>query len=136
MRQCSEKLTVSMFSLKKACCYFLFFKPLSVIAVFECHCFKNNLYLLNPVQRILVFPMLELTAAVVQLVRAFVSHGGRLNVRTLVAPKQVVTVPLLTLGNGCECHGSSEMTMINGCPVSQQVWQAKEPSFSMTMKAD
>ena len=24
-----------------------------------------------------------------------------------------------TLGNRCECHGSSEMSILNGCPVSQ-----------------
>ena len=34
-----------------------------------------------------------------------------------------------TLGNGCKCHRSSEMTIINGCSVSQQVWYAKEPSL-------
>ena len=39
--------------------------------------------------------------------------------------KQVVT----TLGNRRECHRSSEMTIMNGCPVSQQVWRAKEPSM-------
>ena len=27
------------------------------------------------------------------------------------------------------CHGSSEMTNLNGCPVSQWVWHAKEPSL-------
>ena len=34
-----------------------------------------------------------------------------------------------TLGNRCECHGSSEMTIINGRPVSQWVWHVKEPSL-------
>ena len=29
----------------------------------------------------------------------------------------------------CEYHGSSEMTIINGCPVSKYVWHAKEPSL-------
>ena len=33
------------------------------------------------------------------------------------------------LGNRCECHGSSEMTIINGCPVSQWVWHDKEPTL-------
>ena len=33
------------------------------------------------------------------------------------------------LGIRCECHGSSEMTIINGCSMSQQVWHAKEPSM-------
>ena len=42
---------------------------------------------------------------------------------------QVVTAPLSMLGNRCECHGSSALTIINGCPVSQQVWHAKEPSL-------
>ena len=27
------------------------------------------------------------------------------------------------------CYGSSETTVINGCPVSQQVWHAKDPSL-------
>ena len=27
------------------------------------------------------------------------------------------------------CHGSSEMTIISGCPVSQSVWHDKEPSL-------
>ena len=34
-----------------------------------------------------------------------------------------------TLGNRCECHGSTEMTIINGCPLSQYVWHAKELSL-------
>ena len=34
-----------------------------------------------------------------------------------------------TLGIACECHGSSEMTIINGFPVSQYVWHSKEPSL-------
>ena len=29
----------------------------------------------------------------------------------------------------CECHGSSEMTIINWCPVAQHVWHAKEASL-------
>ena len=29
----------------------------------------------------------------------------------------------------CECHSSSEKTIINGYPVSQYVWPAKEPSL-------
>ena len=48
----------------------------------------------------------------------------RLSVRILAVTdlgckKQVVTAPLLKLGNRCECHGSSEMTIINRCTVSQ-----------------
>ena len=34
--------------------------------------------------------------------------------------KKVVTAPLYTHGSRWESHGSSEMTIINGCPVSQQ----------------
>ena len=34
-----------------------------------------------------------------------------------------------TLSNRRECHGSSEMTIINGCPVSKCLWHAKEPSL-------
>ena len=34
-----------------------------------------------------------------------------------------------TLGNRCECHESSEMTIIKGRPVSQYVWYVKEPSL-------
>ena len=33
-------------------------------------------------------------------------------------------------------RGSSEMTIINGCPVSQKVWNAKEPSLLMAMSAE
>ena len=29
----------------------------------------------------------------------------------------------------CECHGSSEMTIMIGCPMSQQVWHAEEVSL-------
>ena len=41
--------------------------------------------------------------------------------------KHVVTAQCQTLGITCKCHRSSEMTIINGCPVSQYVWHAKEP---------
>ena len=43
--------------------------------------------------------------------------------------KQVVTAPLPNAWHQCECHGSSEMTIINGYSVSQQVWHSKEPSL-------
>ena len=33
------------------------------------------------------------------------------------------------LGKRCECHVSSEITIINGFPVSQKVWHAKEFSL-------
>ena len=33
------------------------------------------------------------------------------------------------LGNSRECHGSSEMTISNGYPVSLQVWHAKQASL-------
>ena len=33
--------------------------------------------------------------------------------------KKVVTAPIYTHGSRWESHGSSEMTIINGCPVSQ-----------------
>ena len=58
------------------------------------------------------------TAVVAQSVRAFASHGeGCCSKPSRYKPKslkQVVTAPLLT----CECHGPSEMTIINGCLVS------------------
>ena len=31
-----------------------------------------------------------------------------------------------TVKRKCECHGSSKMTIINGCLVSQLVWHVKE----------
>ena len=34
-----------------------------------------------------------------------------------------------TLSNRCQCHRSSEMTILNGRPVSQQVWHVREPSL-------
>ena len=38
--------------------------------------------------------------------------------------------PQQTLDIWCECHGSSNMTIyINGCPVSQSVWQTKKSSL-------
>ena len=37
--------------------------------------------------------------------------------------------PLPELDNRCDCHGSSEITIINECPMSQQVWHAKKPSL-------
>ena len=43
--------------------------------------------------------------------------------------KQVVTAPLLNARQQvCMCQGSSEMTIINGWPVSQYVWHVKETS--------
>ena len=33
------------------------------------------------------------------------------------------------LGNRCESHGSSEMTIIKRRPVSQKLWHVKEPSL-------
>ena len=54
---------------------------------------------------------------------AFTSHAGDLgSIPARDGPKsikQVVTAPIKTLGNKCESHGSSEMTIINGRPVSQ-----------------
>ena len=56
-----------------------------------------------------------LTAAVAQSVREFASHAeGRLGVRIPAATDQSKM-----LGNRYECQGSSEMTIINGCRVSQ-----------------
>ena len=40
-----------------------------------------------------------------------------------------------TLGIKYESHGPSEMTIINGCPVSQQLWHAKEPSLLSKCRA-
>ena len=38
---------------------------------------------------------------------------------------------------GCECHGSSEMTILNGCPVSQYMCGTlKNPHCSMAMSAE
>ena len=34
-----------------------------------------------------------------------------------------------TLVSRCQCHGSSKMIIINGCPSSQYMWHAKEPSL-------
>ena len=58
-------------------------------------------------------------AGVAQLVRAFAQHTegsgsnpGHVRYKTL---KQVVTAPMLRF----KCHGSSEIIIINGCPVSQ-----------------
>ena len=42
---------------------------------------------------------------------------------------QVVTAPLRNARQYTQCHRSSEMTIINGWPVSEQVWHAKEPSL-------
>ena len=54
---------------------------------------------------------------------------GILNLSRDSRKKLVVTSPLLNIGNRCECHRSSRMTIINGCPVSQYVWHPKEPSL-------
>ena len=38
------------------------------------------------------------------------------------------------LGNRRAWHGSMEMTILNGCPMSQMVWHAKEPSLLNSQK--
>ena len=39
----------------------------------------------------------------------------------LIRKRKFVTASLRMIGNWCECHGSSEMTILHvrGCPVSQ-----------------
>ena len=49
--------------------------------------------------------------------------------------KQVVTAPLPTLGNMRECHGSSEMAIINGCPCQIRCGTLKIPHCSTAMSA-
>ena len=39
-------------------------------------------------------------------------------------------------GNRCEHHKFSEMNIINGCPVSQWVWHAKEPFAAIAMNVE
>ena len=39
------------------------------------------------------------------------------------------------LDNRCECHGSSEVTIVNGCPVSKQVLHSKEPTLLTALNA-
>ena len=39
------------------------------------------------------------------------------------------------IGNKCEYYVSEDMTIINGCPVSQKVWHAKEPSLAISADA-
>ena len=41
-----------------------------------------------------------------------------------------------TLGNRWECHGSSEMTIINGCPCHNSCGTLKNPHCSMTMSTE
>ena len=67
------------------------------------------------------FLQCKITAAVAQSVLAFAckvgcSNSSRDKPNSL---KQGVTAPLQTLNNRCKCHGSSEMNIINGCPLSQ-----------------
>ena len=40
-----------------------------------------------------------------------------------------------TLGIRCECHGSSEMTIINGCPCHSRCGMLKNPNCSMILSA-
>ena len=45
-------------------------------------------------------------------------------------PRQTLVVKTgrdSSTATGIKCHESSKMTIINGCPVSRQVWHAKEP---------
>ena len=67
-----------------------------------------------------------INAAVAQWVRALSPQAGNLAVRIQAAThlsgkngSDISTGGCLTLGNRCEYHGSSEMTIINGCPMSQ-----------------
>ena len=60
--------------------------------------------------------------------------SGKLGVRIPAATdpsreKRQCQLPCKTLNNWCECHWSLELTIINGCPVSQQVWHTKELSL-------
>ena len=61
---------------------------------------------------------------------------SKLGVQIPAATDQPRQLHCQTLGNRCEFDGSSEMTIINGCPVSQYVWHAKEPSLLMAMSAE
>ena len=64
--------------------------------------------------------------------RAFASHaeGWVFESKQRVGRQTyIVKTDSDTLGNRCKCHGSMEMTIINGCPVSQYVWHAKEHSL-------
>ena len=47
--------------------------------------------------------------------------------------KQVVTALCQMLGNRCARQGSSDMTIIKGCPVSQYVKQVNCPHCSRAM---
>ena len=62
-----------------------------------------------------------MTATVAQWVRALAPHAEGWVFESLAATdlsrkKQVMKA--LMLGNRCECHESSEMTIMNGCPMS------------------
>ena len=60
--------------------------------------------------------------------KVWCSNPGPVGCDRAKSLKQVVTVPLLdALQQVCVMHRSSEMTIINGCPVSQQVGHVKEP---------
>ena len=49
----------------------------------------------------------------------------------------VASLVQLQLHCHCECNGSSEITIINGCSVSQKVCHAKKnPHCSMTTRAE
>ena len=61
--------------------------------------------------------------------RAFASHAEGWVFVSKQRQTYIVKTDSDTLGNGCKCHGSMEMTIIYGCPVSQYVWHAKEPSM-------
>ena len=68
--------------------------------------------------------------------RAFASQAGdRGSIHGRDRPKSW-QLRCQTLGNRCECHGSSEMTLIKGWPMSQLVLHVKEPPLSMTIRTE
>ena len=76
--------------------------------------------------------MISLAMAVAQSIRAFAQQAEEWEFESQQRhPRSYKQVVKAALPNArqykCECHVSSEMTIVNGCPVSQRVWHTKEP---------
>ena len=69
--------------------------------------------------------------------------GMYLTLRIFTVPRQTIVVKTesdssieKTLGNRCECHGFSEMTIITGCPCYSRCGTLKNPHCSMAMSVE